>query len=451
MTLTASQVHAHFRSVGTWVDWDAHTTDGFKFGNPDIEVKGIAVGWQSVQSALEEAHAKGCNLFITHEPTFYAHMDDNEALKASEPGRSKVAFLERTGMVVYRCHDVWDVFPRLGIVDAWSAFLELGEPINKVRYYNLHALPPVAAWELVMSIAQRITPLGEQAVEFFGTRWKVVHKLAVGTGAITDVRRMVELGADVVLTTDDGASVWRDGSWIRDMGIPMIRVNHAVAEIPGMRKLADYLRAQFPGVPVEFIGPTCPYEVYATERWRDVGIRMRRDELSDLPPVTLPEGYTCRPMRANETWAYMEVMQKSHPSEVGGQAWFDRTFTADKEYDPSYLMIIWKGEIPVAVTGAWHGEVEGERWGVIHWVGVSNTERNLGLGKAVTLAAMHRLRERGFERATLVTQPWRLPAIATYLRLGFRPWPNDKAPQELWDRVLADLETFRQENRRQAS
>ena len=80
---------------------------------------------------------------------------------------------------------------------------------------------------------------------------------------------------------------------------------------------------------------------------------------------------------------------------------------------------------------------------MVHWVGVAYDERNKGLGKAIVLATLHRLKGRGFTRAMLGTQDWRLPAIAAYMRMGFRPWPNESAPQEVWDRVLADLKTWR--------
>ena len=442
MTLVANSVHEHLASVGTWVDW-GHTCDGFKYGDPDTAITGIAVGWQSTQDALEEAQAKGCNLFVTHEPTFYSHMDDDLAAKRTEPGQRKQDFLDATGIVVYRCHDVWDVFPRIGIVDAWSAFLELGEPVAQAKYYNLHDVPSTTAWELAFRIARKVAELGQQSVEFAGAKWQMVRRLAVGTGAITNVRRMVDLGADVVLASDDGISYWRDGSWMADAGLPLIVVNHMTAEIPGLYKLVEYLREQFPSVPVEFVGSTCTYEIYARETKRDRAIRMRRDDLADLPPLSLPEGYHARPMRADETWAYLAVMNRSNHTGDADEAWFEREFAKPGAYDPSWLQIIWKGDEPVAAAAAWHRDLDGEPWGVLHWVGAIWTERGKGLGKAVSLAALHRLRERGFGRAMLITADWRLPAVAAYLRLGFKPWATESAPQAVWDRVLAELATWR--------
>jgi len=442
MPITAREVHEHLRSIGTWVDWD-HTPDGFKFGDPETPVTGIAVGWQSLRSALEAAHDKGCNLFVTHEPTFYSHMDDDAATNESPPACSKRAFLERTGMVVYRCHDVWDVYPKIGVLDAWAEFLGLGEPLARDRFHSVHSVPVTAAWELVQRIAARVKPLGEQSVRFIGTKWQMVSRLAVGTGAITRVREMVDLGADAVLATDDGVTIWRDGAYLADLGVPLLLVNHMTAEAPGLRNLAEYLQAQFPDVPVEFVGPTCAYEIMATETHREKRLTMRRDRLDDLPPVCVPEGYTLRSMDADEVWAFLEVMNRSNFSDRADERWFERTFSGDPAYDPSYLQIIWRGERPVAAAAAWHDEVEGEPWGLVHWVGAVDSERGKGLGVAVTLAVLHRLRERGFTRALLRTHGWRKAAIAAYLRLGFRPWPTEETPQSVWDRVLEDLEAWR--------
>jgi len=441
--IAARQIHEHLRAIGPWVDWDGSTCDGFKYGDPDREVTGIAVGWQSLQSALEEAHRKGCNLFVTHEPTFYSHMDDDEVLKTSPPAEKKRRFLDRTGMIVYRCHDLWDVYPRQGILDAWADFLGLSEPAVKSRYCSIHPVPTTTAWELALRIACRVKPLGQQSVQFIGTKWRMVSRLAIGTGAITPVREMIEMGADVVLATDDGTSMWRDGSYAADLGVPIILVNHTTAEIPGVRQLAAYLAEQFAPMPVEFVGPTCGYQIYASETERITRLRMRHDDLNHLPPLEVPDGYVCRPMAADEPWAYVQVMNRSNFTGGCDQAWFERTFSSDPEYDPSYLQIIWKGDEPVAAAAAWHYELEGERWGMIHWVGSSDRERGKGLGVTVTLAALHRLRQRGFARAVLNTHGWRMPAVATYLRLGFSPWPTNETPQETWDQVLSELESWR--------
>jgi len=172
-------------------------------------------------------------------------------------------------------------------------------------------------------------------------------------------------------------------------------------------------------------------------------IRMRRDSLDDLPPVVLPEGYRLASMRSDEVWAYLQIVNQSLFAGEVGEPWFRRTFAEDPLYHPAHIQLIWHGDKPVAGAAAWHASVEGQPYGMVHWVGALREERGLGLGKAITLATLHRLRQRGYRRALLDTNPWRLQAVAAYLRLGFEPWPNDDAGEQLWKETLESLERWR--------
>ena len=77
--------------------------------------------------------------------------------------------------------------------------------------------------------------------------------MAVGTGAITRVPQMCELGVDCLLCTDDGINSWTAGLWAIDSGVPIICVNHATAEVPGMMKMAEYLSITFPGTKAHYV------------------------------------------------------------------------------------------------------------------------------------------------------------------------------------------------------
>lgn len=52
--MQAKLVHQHLQGVGTWVDW-SDTTDGFHFGDPQMEIRGIAVAWKPYWWALRQA------------------------------------------------------------------------------------------------------------------------------------------------------------------------------------------------------------------------------------------------------------------------------------------------------------------------------------------------------------------------------------------------------------
>jgi NIF3 (NGG1p interacting factor 3) protein len=61
------------KNVG--IPWRSETVDTFKAGNPDAAVTGIAVTMMATLDVLERAAASEKNLIITHEPTFYNHLD----------------------------------------------------------------------------------------------------------------------------------------------------------------------------------------------------------------------------------------------------------------------------------------------------------------------------------------------------------------------------------------
>src|SRR5438105_5029648 len=67
------------KNVG--VPWRSETVDTFKAGDPETRITGIAVTMMATLDVLERAAASGKNLIITHEPTFYNHLDNTGDLK----------------------------------------------------------------------------------------------------------------------------------------------------------------------------------------------------------------------------------------------------------------------------------------------------------------------------------------------------------------------------------
>lgn len=106
---------------------------------------------------------------------------------------------------------------------------------------------------MAQSVLTKIRPLGEEMVRIVGDPNAKVHRLAVGTGAITRLPEMHALRADILLTTDDGISTTAAGLWSLDLGVPMLVINHATAELPGMMAMAGYIEKHFPGVPVRYL------------------------------------------------------------------------------------------------------------------------------------------------------------------------------------------------------
>ncbi|MDH7601062.1 MAG: Nif3-like dinuclear metal center hexameric protein [Armatimonadota bacterium] len=242
--MTAQELFDHFRKMGTWVNWNA-TTDHFQIGDPNTEIKAVAVGWQARLDALKKAHALGCNLFITHEQFEYPEPQVARKGEIQPYEANKRRFCEEKGLVVFRCHDVWDRVPHIGIVDAWAAHLGLtgGSAGNAME--AVHPAPVSTLQELAEYVLEKTKPLGQDSVEMVGDPKAKITRVGIGCGAGTDYHKMVQLGADAIIGTDDGMHYWAEGSWVLDKGLPLVLVNHTVAEEPGLKKLAEYIESTF--------------------------------------------------------------------------------------------------------------------------------------------------------------------------------------------------------------
>jgi mycothiol synthase len=71
------------------------------------------------------------------------------------------------------------------------------------------------------------------------------------------------------------------------------------------------------------------------------------------------------------------------------------------------------------VLGFHWTKVHGDGTGEVYVVGVDPDAQGGGLGKALTLAGLHHLRERGIREIILYVESDNAPAVAVYTRLGF--------------------------------
>jgi putative NIF3 family GTP cyclohydrolase 1 type 2 len=260
---TARDIDRHLRALASWLD-NAKTVDTFKSGNPDRPVKTVCVSWMSTLRALERARDFGCDLFITHEPTFYSHTDDDPSFDPDKAVVEKRELLRESGMVVYRCHDVWDRVPEIGILDSWAKELGFpGKPVAQKTFYSVYEVPEAAVGELARRMASRLQRFGQEALQLVGDPKTRVRRIAIGTGAITNAKGMFLLGADAAVITE--VTYWRDVRWAQDMGFPLLIVEHSVSECPGVENLAVYLRKEFPGLRVEYIQEGCPFRLIGPE------------------------------------------------------------------------------------------------------------------------------------------------------------------------------------------
>jgi hypothetical protein len=160
-------IHEHMKKQGTWVNWQV-TTDTFKGGDPDKPVRKIAVAWKARWDALKTAVERGADLFVSHESIGVCASNssaDPEVPFALPTEKPKFDWLASTGLTVYRCHDVWDRFPGLGIRDSWQRELQLGGriivdemPLPVTQFDRM----PLRAF--ARDVARRVATLGQSGV-----------------------------------------------------------------------------------------------------------------------------------------------------------------------------------------------------------------------------------------------------------------------------------------------
>ena len=261
--VTAGDINSYLNSLGTeWVNFE-NTVDGFDTGGPDTVVKGVAVAWTPYNTSLEKAAELGCNVFVTHETPFYEHNKKIEhTFYPPEAVKNKRAFIERLGITVIRCHDVWDQYPEIGIPQSWGKFLELGEPIDGGGWLYVYDGKGLPAGEVARKLASRTALRGQSGVQFFGDESRPVHRIALGCGAITPMDRyMKELNADFAICSDDGVNCRKYGTYSADTGYPFVVINHAITEDYGMTLMAERFQEVFPGVPVHNIKQKCLFKI----------------------------------------------------------------------------------------------------------------------------------------------------------------------------------------------
>lgn len=166
-------------------------------------------------------------------------------------------------------------------------------------------------------------------------------------------------------------------------------------------------------------------------------LRMRRADLEGLPAMpSLPSGYALREAAAGDAAAIAGVLTRSFVAEWDAAR--VRSVLLDHPEVPTTFVIDREG-VPVATASYQLMPKDHPQSGWVHYVGAEPSESGKGLGVAVVLAVLHRAKEDGRVDAFLTTDDPRLPAIRTYLKLGFAPDMWHESHAERWRAVYQAL------------
>ena len=164
-------------------------------------------------------------------------------------------------------------------------------------------------------------------------------------------------------------------------------------------------------------------------------LEMRYNEPLPHRPYLLPEGYS---LTTVETESDMQGWIETCAEGLSTGFWTIEDFQKNMlepeglEKDQIFLVKEATGRI-VATATAWLKP--GDR-GYLHMVAALPDARGLGLGGLLTQHVLDFFLTRGIDYITLDTDDFRLPAIKTYLRLGFIPVLSEYGADQLWKDIF---------------
>lgn len=176
-------------------------------------------------------------------------------------------------------------------------------------------------------------------------------------------------------------------------------------------------------------------------------LRMRRTHFEGLPRLVLPAEYSLRTFQSGDEIHWARII-----NDVGslGSWTVERVraeLTEKPQFDPEGLFFAVFEGTPVATACAWRDSPHEKDIGQLHMVATETAHQGHRLGAHVSLSVIRYFQAHGFQTVYLLTDDFRLPAIKTYLFLGFEPVMADEDHPSRWKRIFEVLGSRRMENR----
>src|ERR1700688_2921015 len=255
--LTAREVVQRIQEhVG--VPWQKETVDTFKAGDPDTRVTGIAVTMMATFDVLQRTAASGANLIITHEPTFYNHLDDLKEIPQKQNDAvlsEKLAFIKEHHLVVWRFHDHWHRRTPDGIEAGMTHALGW-EPYQDKQNQYFFTIPETTLAKLAAVLKAR---LELHSMRVVGDPQIKITRVALSPGAAGMQREIAALeNPNIQLLITGESREWETVEYAADAvsekkNKALIVLGHIPSEQAGMEECTRWLKTFVSEVPVKFV------------------------------------------------------------------------------------------------------------------------------------------------------------------------------------------------------
>ena len=238
-----------------------NTVDTIKAGDPSTPVTGIATTFTPTMAVLRQAVASGKNLIVTHEPSFYNHLDDPTVFTSDPVYLEKLAYIREHHLVLWRFHDTWHLRQPDGIAEGfvaavgWEKYRNPGEQM-------FFTLPPTTLLDLATDLQHSF---GSRSIRIVGDPQMKLTRVAIRPGASGELKQVKALERDDVEVLVAGeSSEWETVEYVRDASLQgrhkaLILLGHDISEEIGMKNCAQWLQKIFPDTPVQYIPAGEPF------------------------------------------------------------------------------------------------------------------------------------------------------------------------------------------------
>jgi len=244
------------------------TCDQLIEGNWDYQVTGLVTTFMATVDVIRRAIDAGCNLIITHEPTYFTGVDRPGWLKDDAVFHRKKALINDNKISIWRYHDHMHggntdlIYTGLLETLGWKEYLE-----KNIPQPHCYSIPPTTVSALVEFFKKT---LGMQVIQIVGDPNMTCSRVGIlvggGSLGLGDEKMPAELMNDQQLDVIICGEIteWTLTAYVRDAAAlgfnkALIIVGHERSEEPGMKVLPKLLQPLLKGIPVHFIDAGEPF------------------------------------------------------------------------------------------------------------------------------------------------------------------------------------------------
>lgn len=160
--------------------------------------------------------------------------------------------------------------------------------------------------------------------------------------------------------------------------------------------------------------------------------------MAHRPDWPVPDGYVLRNFRPGDEEAYIALMHAA-----GFEDWTRETLddVVERAVPNGVVFAEHAASSLIAATAmGWYKP--NELFPDAHemgWVAALPEHQGHGLGRVVTAAATWAVMQDGAKNIYLLTDDWRLPAIKSYLQVGYVPFYSEPEIEKRWKAIFASL------------